>query len=318
MNKFTFTYLIRNDKKTWIDFYNSLNLLYKNILSKLQCHFKVLIFYEGNPSNEVNELIDYLIKKNIKIILKKISLKNYVKRSSSENYLKNFPHVSDITQVFSLGYRDMCKFFAIDLFNDEELKDSDYYVRLDTDSFFLDVNQEFIFMLENIREDYGYIHNTIQKEDKAVSIGFGNCLYNFCKKNESLKYNPKEYKVICNEASINPKIYYTNFEIIKLKWLKKELYIKLLEHIIKSGGIYQFRWGDALIRYYSIKLIGANLLVLKGCLYKHVKVFDSRNLYQRILSFIYSKIKYKLNNDNFEKNLSSIDRFFLGLKRNIY
>ena len=92
----------------------------------------------------------------------------------------------------------------------------------------------------------------------------------------------------------------------------------MLEHIIKSGGIYQFRWGDALIRYYSIKLIGAYLLVLKGCLYKHVKVFDSRNLYQRILSFIYSKIKYKLNNDNFEKKLSSIDRLFLGLKRNIY
>ena len=72
-----------------------------------------MIFCEGNPSNKVNELIKYLIKKNIKIILKKISLKNYVKRSSSENYLINFPHVSDITKGFSLGYRDMCKFFAI-------------------------------------------------------------------------------------------------------------------------------------------------------------------------------------------------------------
>ena len=52
MNKFTFTYLVRHDQKTWLDFYNSLNLLYKNILSKLKCNFKVLIFCEGNPSKK--------------------------------------------------------------------------------------------------------------------------------------------------------------------------------------------------------------------------------------------------------------------------
>ena len=199
MNKFTFTYLVRHDQKTWLDFYNSLNLLYKNILSKLKCNFKVLIFCEGNPSKKANKLINTLIQKNIKIILKKISLKSYVKRDS-DNYLLDSPHVYDFTKTFSLGYRDMCKFFAIDLFSDEELLDSEYYVRLDTDSFFLDVKNEFINMLENIKEDYGYIDKTIQKEDKRVSIGFSNCLYNFCKKNNSFKFIQKKYLDICNET----------------------------------------------------------------------------------------------------------------------
>ena len=44
----------------------------------------------------------------------------------------------------------MCKFFAIDIFNNEELNYAKYYVRLDIDSLFLDVRKEFIKSLENI------------------------------------------------------------------------------------------------------------------------------------------------------------------------
>jgi len=44
----------------------------------------------------------------------------------------------------------MCKFFAIDIFNNEELNYVKYYVRLDIDSLFLDVRKEFIKSLENI------------------------------------------------------------------------------------------------------------------------------------------------------------------------
>ena len=47
------------------------------------------------------------------------------------------------------------------------------------------------------------------------------------KKIESLKYIPKEYKNICNEASIIPKIYYTNFEIIKISKRLAEEYAKI-------------------------------------------------------------------------------------------
>ena len=57
--------------------------------------------------------------------------------------------------------------------------------------------------------------------------------------------------------------------------------------------IYRFRLGDALIRYSSIKLIGAEILPLKGFLYKYDKVFDSRIFDLRISNIIYSKIKHK-------------------------
>ena len=41
MYKFAFTYLIKQDKKTWDEFEISLDLLYNNLLSKLNCKYKV-------------------------------------------------------------------------------------------------------------------------------------------------------------------------------------------------------------------------------------------------------------------------------------
>ena len=315
MYKFAFTYLVRQDKKSWNDFSTSLYLLNKNILSKIDCKFKILIFCEGEPSKKAVSLINALLKKSIKIVLRKISLQNYVKRKSSEKYKKYFPHVSDCTKTFSIGYRDMCKFFAFDIFKDKELKDSEYFIRLDTDSFFLDVRKKFIYNLQNIKADYGYIYTTIQLEDKSVSLGFGNCLYNFCKQKEIKNYLPKDYLHICQEATSNPKLFYTNFEVINLKWIKNNLHTELLKYIIKEKGIYNFRWGDSLIRYYSIKLIGADVLPLRGCLYKHQSIFDSRNFIKRIFSKIYFKINSKLHRDQFEIKTTKLDRFFLDIKK---
>jgi len=315
MYKFAFTYLVRQDKKTWNNLSTSLYLLNKNILSRINCKFKILIFCEGEPSIKAMKLINSLLKKNIKIVLKKISLQNYVKRKFSDNYKEYFPHVSDCTKTFSIGYRDMCRFFAFDIFKDKELKDSEYFIRLDSDSFFLDVRRSFIYNLQNIKADYGYIYTTIQLEDKSVSLGFGNCLYNFCKKNKSINYLKKNYLDICQEATLKPKLYYTNFEVIKLKWIKKDLYTKILKHIIREKGIYNFRWGDALIRYYSIKLIGADVLPLRGCLYKHQSIFDSRNFIKRIFSKLYFKINSSFGRDEFEIKTSKLDRFFLDIKK---
>ena len=66
----------------------------------------------------------------------------------------------------------MCKFFAFDVFFDKCFDKVEYFVRLDTDSFFIYTNKEFIKNLESLNHDYGYIANTIQAEDKAVSLGF--------------------------------------------------------------------------------------------------------------------------------------------------
>lgn len=313
MYKFAFTYLVRQDDKTWNDFECSLKLLNKTILRKLKSNYKILIYCEGAPNKKVRKLINYLIyEEKIKITMIRISLVSYVKRKAKNKYIKDFPHSSDCTLKFSLGYRDMCKFFAFDIFSDKNLNDVKYFVRMDTDSFFIYANKTFIQNIEKFESDYGYIANTIQSEDKSVSLGFGKCLYNYCIKNHE-KFKSKNYLNICQEATLKPKIFYTNFELVSIEWARSNNHKQIMKHIINSKGIYNYRWGDAIIRYYVVNLINTKAISLRGCLYKHSGIYDSRNIIRVFLMKIYAKLRGKLHSNNFERKLTKLDRLFLGV-----
>ena len=112
---------------------------------------------------------------------------------------------------------------------------------------------------------------------------------------------------------LNPKIFYTNFEIVKLSWARSNEHKKFLKYIVNSKGIYNFRWGDALIRYYVVNLLGFSIKELKGCLYKHSGIYDSRNFFQILLTKSYSKIRNRLYKNIYEKRLSKLDKLFLGV-----
>ena len=314
MYKFAFTYLVKQDSKNWAQLEVSLKLLHKNILRKLICNYKIIIFCEGQAIKACKDFVDYLIEKEkINIRFKEITLRKYVKRKSKDNYIKEFPHAADCTAITSLGYRDMCKFFAFDIFFDKCFDEVEYFVRLDTDSFFIYTNKKFIKNLESLNSEYAYIANTIQAEDKAVSLGFGKCIYNFCKKNTNTIFKDINYLNLCQEATLKPKIFYTNFEIVKINWARSNNHKKMMGHIIRSKGIYNHRWGDAIIRYYVVNLLLASKKSLKGCLYKHSGLYDSRNTIQVFLMKSYSKLRGRLYNNNYENKVSNLDKLFLGI-----
>ena len=140
--KFGFTYLVKQDDKTWNEFSLSLYLLQKNILNKLNSNYKIIVFCEGPPNKKAKIILKDLKKRKIKIQEKHISLKEYVGRKESKQYLEEFPHASNCCLFTSLGYRDMCKFFAKDIFLDNIFDDVDYFIRVDTDSFFIEVRKK--------------------------------------------------------------------------------------------------------------------------------------------------------------------------------
>jgi hypothetical protein len=50
-------------------------------------------------------------------------------------------------------------------------------------------------------------------------------------------------------------LYYTNFEICRVKAFSESLYMNLFDHIVRVQGIYKYRWGDHIIRYAGIHLL---------------------------------------------------------------
>ena len=100
---------------------------------------------------------------------------------------------------------------------------------------------------------------------------------------------------------------------MSIKWARSINHKKIMKHIINSKGIYNHRWGDAIIRYYVVNLLNAKTISLKGCLYKHSGLYDSRNIIRVFLMKIYAKLRGRLYANNFERKLTKIDRLFLGV-----
>ena len=86
-----------------------------------------------------------------------------------------------------------------------------------------------------------------------------------------------------------------------------------MKHLISSKGIYNYRWGDAIIRYYIVNLLGARKKALHGCLYKHSGLYDSRNIIRILLMKCYSKLRNRLYQNNYERKISKLDKLFLGI-----
>ena len=74
----------------------------------------------------------------------------------------------------------MCKFFANDVFFDEILNDSEYFVRMDTDSFFIYTNKKFI-------KRFQYMEDEVKENKKSLKKMTLEEMNNYWEK--SKKYN---------------------------------------------------------------------------------------------------------------------------------
>ncbi len=313
--KLAFTYLVKQDTATWEETTISLSLLHANILRRLKVSYSIILFTEGKPPPGIQKNLDSLMAKmTVKPIYKQINLREYVNRTESENNL-DFPNPSNCKYFFSAGYRDMCQFFSLDVLDDAIYDDATYFVRVDTDSFFLDVSKKLIRELSSLNCDYAFLKNTVQIEDKAVSVGFGHHLYHYVSTSHSPSLYSNDWESICQQATMAPLMYYTNFEIVRIDWARSSSHRELIQSIKSSEGIYKYRWGDNIIRYYAIHLLSATKKELTGALYKHSGIYDSRKLIRFLLSKLYLALTGKAHFNNFEKDFSILDQLFIGLNK---
>jgi len=131
---------------------------------------------------------------------------------------------------FSVGYRNMCRFFALGLY--PRIRDLDYYMRLDDDSIIgSPVKRDpFVTMAQ---ERWRYAYRVRWHESKRMVEGLIEFL---------TKLDPRF------KRAWNRKVYYNNFHVASPKlWLNPPI-SDVLAAIDESGGIYTKRWGDAPIQ----------------------------------------------------------------------
>lgn len=227
-------YLIRNSKKDLMLFEKSIESLKNNFLTNNP--YPVMVFHEDIEDS-------YFEKFDIDMRPVKIHFKIPSFLEASE--IPEFISVPGVPFPFTVGYRHMCRFFSGDMYFQEVLKDTDYYLRLDNDSFILEpVKYDIFKFMENRDLIYGY--NCVNVDNPLVVDGLWEISEQYSKKTKVMKKPFADIK--------HPHIYYTNFEIGKFNWFLQKEYLNYYNFIDKSGGIYHKRWGDAAIKYLGIEM----------------------------------------------------------------
>ncbi len=137
---------------------------------------------------------------------------------------------------FGVGYRSMCRFFAVQIF--DLLDGFDWYMRLDDDSFILSPIEEDPFdFLADRGKTYG--HRCRTREVPQAVRGLLRFLQTHDPSLAGMKW---DYIQI-----------YNNFHIAKLELWRRPKIRDMLEAIDMSGKIYTRRWGDAPIQTLLLK-----------------------------------------------------------------
>jgi len=187
----------------------------------------VIIFHEGNIKKEHQEEL----KKDIPIKFHNVG--NLFKAQGSNKT--------------NLGYKHMCRFYAMQMAPILDKWGYEKYWRLDDDSFILKKIEYNVFkFMENNQTVYGYIHTKIPVAPQAKLTE--RTLLPLVKK------HMKEEDIKTKWGKINGRNHYSNFHISQVKfWMKPEVR-KFLDCIDKGQGIYAHRWGDHIIQTLTLKL----------------------------------------------------------------
>ena len=154
----------------------------------------------------------------------------------SQVTLKKHNH---IPHMHSLSYRQMCRFFSGPFFNQQVLKQYDYFWRLDDDvSYLCDIYFDPFVLMKEQRKIYGY---TMLQEEFMETIP---TLYNVVA-TQINKTTDWSDLLLNSTGGYTGCHFWSNFEIGSLTWFRSPVYQQQYDILDSTGGFFYERWGDA-------------------------------------------------------------------------
>jgi hypothetical protein len=206
----------------------------KHLTSKSKFEFDVILFHEGNITQEHQSYIQKMC--GLPLIFKDIrECGNKQAFDDSRDIVSmELCPPTQLSLQFPIGYKHMCHFWSIGLF--DYLADYKYVIRMDEDVFLIEFNPQLLEYIvnENIKFVMPWLCTIL--DDPNVIVGLDTLLDGFCKENNITM--PVNYKDICAPN--------TNFVMFDLQYFKNnDIVQKFLNAVDESHGIYSNRWGDA-------------------------------------------------------------------------
>jgi len=147
---------------------------------------------------------------------------------------------------FGFGYRHMCRFHAMKIYDEPILASDtlDYIWRLDDDSLLTKpVKYDVFRYMREHRLRYGYVLKSSDSSDCVY--GLEDAVQEYC---ENKKMTPSFVWRM-------PTIVYNNFEVSDVSLWRSTGYRDFIDFIDSKGGIFYHRWGDAPIKSLAVSLL---------------------------------------------------------------
>ncbi|CAB9523148.1 glycosyltransferase family 15 protein [Seminavis robusta] len=179
------------------------------------------------------------------------------------------PNASVPNMQFSVGYRNMIRFYAVTIWNVLSDLGYEYVMRLDDDSNFMSPIQYNLFdALRSQDAVYGYR----QESRECDNGGFGGFVDQYVTSNQIVPKFGALDEPYCNQMGQYG--YYSNFFVSRIAWWQQPQVAHFIQTFDESNLIYKKRCGDLVFQTAALKLFAKPREVLKyvDWSYAHVTV----------------------------------------------
>jgi hypothetical protein len=175
-----------------------------------------------------------------------VEWENTYKDVAKVRYINTAQHAFDLAKTGNkYGYKYMCKFFAMDIY--QHLKEYDYYLRCDTDCKIKSLAYDLFEYVPKNQIEYGYALRKLEahKPTKETLPVFTE---NYMKK---CAITPSALMDQPLSTCFN---FYNNFHIGKVSFFLRDDVQHYLHAVNETGRILSDRWGDSTIQAYAVRL----------------------------------------------------------------
>ena len=167
-----------------------------------------------------------------------------------------------LNQKERFGYKYMCKFFSLDIY--DFLKGYDYYMRCDTDCLIKKLTYDILQWAVNQKVGYGYAIRKLEAHGPT---------------RQTLPVWTQKYLSRCNLQPTSPMDrplsvcfnFYNNWHIGRVSFFNRPDVRHFLEAVNSSGHILKDRWGDSTIQAYAVRIFmdPKHIVILPNFSYVH-------------------------------------------------
>lgn len=224
---------------------NSMTTLLTNNKRYIAKYPLVILHEDTLPKHYRTVIQTHATKIAAQIVMKQVRLDNVQGNLTSLNLCARMmeKHRFFNTTSTRAGYFSMCAFFAWEVMH--ALRQYDYIMRIDTDSCVGKFGRDpFAFAH---RHSYRYMYRSLFVENLRCMDHFNALVGSY-----SNKWNKDRVSQWTRGKRM--KVFDNNFELLHLPTFRNSNITKFLRGVREAGGVRQYRWGDAMVRMYTVLL----------------------------------------------------------------